>query len=92
MALQLDSLSPAQQLLILHDGHYTTHPSTRPAHCSQTQGWAGPNLAHPPNPSCPTHHGKLQALAPTTLLALLVAAPEFGLVAAEVAMAAVHPP
>lgn len=37
-------------------------------------------------------HGKLQALAPTTLLALLVAAPKFGLVTAEVAVATVHPP
>lgn len=85
-------LTPAHCLLILNETHYTTHPSTRPAHHSQTRGWARPNLAHPPNPPCPTHHGKLQALAPTTLLALLVAAPEFGLVAAEVAVATVHPP
>lgn len=67
------------------------HLPTRPAHHSQALGtW--PNLSRPPDPSCPTHHGKLQALAPTTLLALLVTAPKFGLVAAEVTVATVHPP
>lgn len=45
-----------------------------------------------PSLLCPTHHGKLQALAPTTLLALLVTAPEFGLVEAEIAVSTVHPP
>lgn len=48
--------------------------------------------SHPHDPSCCTHHSKLQALAPTTFLALLVAAPKFGLVTAEVTVATVHPP
>lgn len=73
-----------------------THPPGLPA--PPGIGWQGARVgdghysSHPPDPSCYTHHSKLQALAPATLLALLVAAPEFGLVTAEVAVATVHPP
>lgn len=78
---------PASLLLAMPvPPRFLIYPSTM-----STNPWPNP-LPHPPDPSCPTHHGKLQALAPTTLLAFLVAAPEFGLVTAEVAVATVHPP
>lgn len=69
-------------------------PSSRARPLSTRVRWGWPRSILRPYPDTwqQTLHGKLQALAPTTLLALLVAAPEFGLVAAEVTVATVHPP
>lgn len=76
-----------------HVGDPLACPTHLPGLPTTPRHWGTwPNFSRPTDPSCPTHHGKLQALAPTTLLALLVAAPEFGLVTAEVTVATVHPP